>query len=490
MTFRPPSRREFIAISGSTLALGLSACRTSSPTISSTSASSPPVTTSSDPVIFDLGKLARQTFDWFWDVGDHTTGLVPDRWPTKSFASIASVGFALTAYPIGVSRGWISRAQARERTLNTLRFFDTAPQGPEATGKAGYKGFFYHFLKMEDGTRFGTTELSSVDTALLMGGILFAAQYFDGADAQEAEIRTLADRIYSRVDWQWMLGKGPFVSMGWHPEKGFIPAQWDIYNEAMLLHILAFGAPRYPLDPSLWTRLAARFDKSWGTHWGEEHLHFSPLFGHQYSHLWIDFRGIKDRYIATRGIDYFENSRRAVKAQRNYAIENPKGWDAYGPNMWGLTACDGPGDFKQAVGGKIREFYSYSARGPGERDDGTIAPTAAAASIAFAPELVLPCLAEMEKRYGSAIIGKYGFWDSFNPSLTSAEPNQLRHGKIVPDVGWVDGDYIGIDQGPILGMIANHEDDFVWNIMHKSAPIIRGLKKAGFTGGWLELARA
>lgn len=484
MTFRPPSRREFFILSGSALAFGLSACRYPSPETISPAPAAP------TDAGFDLGKLARQTFDWFWDLGDAKTGLIPDRWPTPSFASIAAVGFALTIYPVGVSRGWISREQARARTLATLRFFDTAPQGPEAKGRAGHKGFFYHFLSMEDGTRFGTTELSSVDTTLLLGGILFAAQWFDGNDTEEREIRTLAERIYGRVDWQWMLGNGPFVSMGWHPEKGFIPSQWDIYNEAMLLYVLAFASPTHAIDPAIWTRLTQRFDSSWGTHWGEEHLHFSPLFGHQYSHLWIDFRKIQDPYIRARGIDYFENSRRAVKAQRNYAIENPKGWDAYGPNIWGLTACDGPGDFKQVINGKEREFYSYSARGPGERDDGTLAPTAAAASIAFAPELVLSCLAEMEKRYGSAIIGKYGFWDSFNPSLTTADTGKLKHGKIVPGIGWVDGDYLGIDQGPILGMIANYEDDFVWSVMRKSPPIIRGLKKAGFSGGWLAAANA
>lgn len=481
MTFRQPSRREFLTTTtGAALALGLSGC-VYDRTFEKEGASTPAASSG-----FDLGKLAKQTFQWFWDVGDHKTGLVPDRWPTKSFASIASVGFALAAYPIGVSRGWITRAQARERTLNTMRFFDTAPQGPEATGKAGHKGFFYHFLKMEDGTRFGKTELSSVDTALLLGGVLFAAQWFDGGDAQETEIRTLAERIYSRVDWQWMYGQGPFVSMGWHPEKGFIKAQWNIYNEAMLLQILALAAPRYPLNPEMWGRLTKNFDERWGTHWGEDHLHFGPLFGHQYSHMFIDFRGIQDDYIRARGIDYFENSRRAVKAQRNYAIENAGDWAGYSENVWGLTACDGPGDFKQVEGGKERQFFSYSARGPGDRDDGTIAPTAAAASIAFAPELVMPCLAEMERRYGAGIIGEYGFWDSFNPTLTKAPAAGLRHGKIVDGVGWVDGDYIGIDQGPILGMIANHEQDFIWKTMRQNKHIITGLKRAGFKGGWLD----
>lgn len=434
---------------------------------------------------FDLDDLAQRTFQWFWDTGDAKTGLVPDRWPTPSFASIAAVGFGLTCYAIGAARGWITREQARERTLATMRFFDTAKQGPEATGTAGHKGFFYHFLDMKTGTRFGKTELSSVDTTLLFGGMLFSAQWFDGAHPEEVEIRTLANRIVGRADWRWMLGKGPYVSMGWHPETGHIPHTWDRYNEAMLLYILAFASDDHGIDPKIWTKLTKDFERSWGVHWGEEHLHFPPLFGHQYSHCWIDFRGIRDPYIESKGIDYFENSRRAVKAQRNYAIANPKGWAGYGENVWGLTACDGPGDFKAVIGGREREFHSYSARGPDDRDDGTLAPTAAAASIAFAPELVEPCLAEMNRRYGSAIMGQYGFWDSFNPTLTSDPPHRLQHGKVMPGVCWVDGDYLGIDQGPILIMIANHQQDFVWRTMRGCPVLTRGLKKAGFAGGWL-----
>ena len=434
---------------------------------------------------FSIADLSRRTFDWFWDLADPKTGLVPDRWPTPSFASIAAVGFGLTAYPYGVEKGWIARAAARERTLNTLRFFDRAPQGDARTGVSGHHGFFYHFLKMDDGLRFGSTELSSIDTALLLGGILFAAQYFDGDHTGEAEIRMLANRIYGRVEWDWMLGKGPFVSMGWHPETGFIIHQWDAYNEAMLLYILAFASPKHAISPAAWTRYTGNFDKSWGMHWGEEHLHFPPLFGHQYSHVWIDFRGIKDAYMRRRGIDYFENSRRATRAQRNYAIANPLGWKGYNKDVWGLTACDGPGDFKRMVGGQAREFFSYSARGPGDRDDGTIAPTAAGGSIAFEPRMAEEALANMHKRYGTAIYGRYGFFDSFNPTLTDAADIKLLHGKVIPGLCWVDGDYLGIDQGPILTMIANGQDDFVWRYMRRSPVIRNGLTKAGFSGGWL-----
>jgi hypothetical protein len=253
----------------------------------------------------------------------------------------------------------------------------------------------------------------------------------------------------------------------------------------MLLYILAFGSPTHAIDPAIWNRYTAKFDLSWGTHWGEEHLHFPPLFGHQYSHVWIDFRGIQDAYMRRRGIDYFENSRRATRAQRNYAIANLGDWAGYSGDIWGLTACDGPGDFKQVVRGKAREFFSYSARGPGDRDDGTIAPTAAGGSIAFEPAITEAALAKMHAQYGSVIYGQYGFLDSFNPTLTDPAGLKLLHGKIVPGLCWVDSDYLGIDQGPIITMIANAQDDFVWRHMRKSPVIRDGLRKAGFSGGWL-----
>ena len=434
-----------------------------------------------DPLIRDL---QERTFRYFWDTTDPETGLAPDRWPTPSFASIAAVGFALTAYPIGVTNGWITRDQARIRTLATLRFFATAPQGDGQSDASGYKGFFYHFLGVTKGRRFARAELSTIDTALLLGGVLFAQSWFDADDPQEAEIRSLADQLYAAVDWTWITPRAPFVSMGWHPESGFIPSDWNIYNEGLLLYVLALGSPSQPLPPETWSAWTARFDAQWSDKWGEPHLHFAPLFIHQYSHCWIDFRGIRDGYMAAKGIDYFENSRRAVRAQRNYAIANPGGWTGYGEDVWGLTACDGPGDFRQRIAGREREFFSYSARGPDDRDDGTLAPTAAAASIAFEPELAGRAVATMHARYGRGIYGRYGFLDSFNPTLTrTAEP--LKHGKIVPGIGWVDNDHLGIDQGPILLMIENLRSGMVWEVMRRNPHIRRGLQRAGFRGGWL-----
>lgn len=435
-----------------------------------------------------LDDLEQRTFRWFWDVADPRTGLVPDRSPSKSFCSIAAVGFALNAYAIGAERGWITRIQARERTLNTLRFFATAPQGNAAVGMTGHRGFFYHFIDMELGQRFESTELSSIDTVLLLAGVLFAARYYNWDHPGEAEIRRLAQDINDRVDWPWMLGKGPLVSMGWTPEQGFIESQWDRFNEATLLYLLAIGSPTHPIDPAVWHVWTANFAYSWGDHWGERHLAFPPLFGHQFSHLWVDFRGIRDPWLRSHDLDLFENSRRATRAQRNYAIANPGGWRGYGADCWGLTACDGPGDFKLAIDGREREFFSYSARGPGARDDGTLAPSAMASSIAFEPGLVLAGLAAMKRRFGSAIYGRYGFLDAFNPTLTKPPPGGLPHGRLVPGTGWVDVDYVGIDQGPIVGMIANYRDGLIWRMMRRSPPVVAGLRRVGFTGGWLDRA--
>ncbi|WP_298814112.1 glucoamylase family protein [uncultured Sphingomonas sp.] len=432
--------------------------------------------------------LQQRTFRYFWDTTDPATGLAPDRWPTSSFASIAAVGFALTAYPIGVANGWITRVEARDRTLATLRFFATAPQGPAASGTAGHHGLFYHFLDMASRHRFGRTELSTIDTALLMGGVLFAQSWFDREDAAEAEIRRLAEKLYCAVEWTWITPRKPFLSMGWHPESGFIASDWNIYNEGLLLYVLALGSPTHALPPETWTAWTDRFDAQWGNahggvRGGEPHLQFAPLFVHQYSHCFIDFRGIRDAYMARRGIDYFENSRRAVRAQRDYAIANPGGWAGYDADMWGLTACDGPGDFTRTIAGRPREFFSYSARGPGDRDDGTIAPTAGAASIAFEPALATRAIHAMHARYGRGIYTRYGFLDSFNPTLTDAAP--LKHGRVVPGIGWVDGDYLGIDQGPILIGIENQRSGLVWQTLRRNPHIRRGLERAGFTGGWL-----
>ncbi|GJG85787.1 hypothetical protein tb265_09680 [Gemmatimonadetes bacterium T265] len=439
--------------------------------------------------------LERRTFDWFWETTDSTTGLTPDRWPTRSFSSVAAVGFALTAYPIGVARGWVARDAARARVLTTLRFLWTAPQGPAPTGTAGDHGFFYHFLDMQTGRRFGRVELSTIDTALLLAGALACREYFDRPDPGEREVRALADSLYRRVDWDWARDGRPLVAMGWLPDsapgrkdvnaRGFITSSWYGYTEAMLLYAMALGSPTHPVPASAWPAFAGTY--KWDRFHGQQYLQFAPLFGHQYSHVWIDFRGIRDAYTRGRGIDYFENSRRAVLAQRAYATANPGGWRGYGPGAWGLTASDGPLDSTFAVDGRARTFHTYWARGAGTdelNDDGTLAPTAVGGSVPFAPEVALPTLVAMRRAYGEPLFGRYGFVDAFNPTLRAPGP-ALHHGRIVPGVGWFDTDYLGIDQGPVVAMLENYRSGLVWQLMRRNPDVTRGLCRAGFAGGWL-----
>ena len=441
-----------------------------------------------------LDDIEHRTFEFFWQTANPENGLIPDHWPPRKgipyFSSIAAVGFALTAYPIGVERGWITRAQARERVLTTLRFFANAPQGPSEDDDTGYHGFFYHFLDMQSGRRWGRqTEVSTIDTTLLMAGVLFDQTYFDRDHPEEREIRALADKLYRDIDWRWAQVRPPRVSMGWTPGGKFIPADWDGYNEAMILYILALGSPTHALQPDAWQAWTSTYDRTWGTfHGSKPHVGFAPLFGHQYSESWIDFRGIRDAYMRARDMDYFENSRRAVIGQRGYAIANPKHCKGYDADVWGLTASNGPGNtvWERADGTTIK-FHGYLARGADVGhvvDDCTIAPTAAVASIAFAPELVLPTIDAMYQRYGKWLYSEYGFLDAFNPSFRLDVP--LHGGRVVPNQGWFDDAYLGIDQGPILLMIENYRTGFVWKVMRRNPYIRRGLERAGFTGGWLD----
>ncbi|HEU5185899.1 MAG TPA: glucoamylase family protein, partial [Gemmatimonadaceae bacterium] len=451
---------------------------------SSPSAPVRPDTTQAQSDSAFLREVQERTFRFFWETSNATTKLIPDRWPTPSFSSVAAVGFGLTAYLVGVERGWTTRSTAADRVLATLRFFWRSPQSDQATQVTGYRGFYYHFLDMETGHRFQEVELSTIDTGLLLMGVLAAQEYFDANEPAEVEIRALADSIYLRVDWQWASVRPPAISMGWRPENGFITHDYDGYNEAMFLYVLALGSPTSPLPAESWEEFTSTY--RWAEFYGQPHVNFGPLFGHQYSHVWIDFRGIQDSYMRARGMDYFENSRRATLAQRAYAIDNPGGWQGYGPTLWGLTASDGPGNFTASIGGRGREFHDYWARGAasGEiRDDGTIAPTAVGGSVPFAPEVTIPALRAMRDGTGGNLYAQYGFRDAFNLTLT--QPGLAQRGTTVPGVGWFDVDYLGIDQGPILLMIENHRTGFVWSLMRENEYIVRGLCRAGFTGGWL-----
>jgi hypothetical protein len=435
------------------------------------------------PPFYD--EIERRTFLWFWHTANRKNGLVPDRWPTLTFSSIAAVGFALPAYAAGVERGWCTRAEARDLTLTTLRFFWNAPQGPQRSGTTGNAGFFYHFLDMETGLRFRQTELSSVDTTILLMGALFAGQYYDRDDPSEREIRQLAAALYGRADWNFFRSDGrALISMGWHPETGLIARSWDGFNEGLFIQILALGAPLHKVPDDIWALSTRPYPAFWRGQGPTRRLAFAPLFGQQYSHIWIDFRGIRDAPMRAAGIDYFENSRRETYANRAYCIANPMQWRGYSPDLWGLSACDGPGDFTLPFNGRRRTFFGYAARGPIDepdgRDDGTITPTAALGSLPFAPEIVIPAARALLRRPG--LFGGYGFKDSFNPSFTYAP---VETGPVDPRLGWVAKDHLGIDQGPILLQAANYRNEFVWRHMRRAPAIRRGLSRAGFTGGWL-----
>ncbi len=424
-----------------------------------------------------LDTLEQKTILWFLHVTPEATGLTPDRWPSASESSIAAVGFSLTVLPIASERGMITRGEAAERVKKTLDILLHAPQGDARAGVSGYRGFFYHFIAVADGTRAWNCELSTIDTALLMAGVLAAESYFDGGTDVESAIRAEADSLYRRVDWTWSAEGRPGMMLGWTPDQGADKNSWHGYNEAMIMYILALGSPTHPVEPRVWDYWTSTY--VWARYFGSEFLSFGPLFGHQYSHCWIDYRGIRDAYMREKGIDYFENSRRATYSQQGYGGENPAGFKDYSASIWGVTACDGPGDTTFGALGRKRQFIGYGGRGVSFDwilDDGTLAPTGPGGSVAFAPEICIPALKAMRERYDGRLYKEYGFVDAFNPTFITPETRD----------GWFDRDYLGIDQGPIAIMIENLRNGFVWNLLKKNPDVVRGLKRAGFTGGWLD----
>jgi hypothetical protein len=423
----------------------------------------------------DLARLQRDTFKYFADEVNPENGLVRDSTRRGSPSSIAAVGFALTAYTIAVERKYMSRSEAVKRTLATLRFFHDAPHGKQRDA-TGYKGFYYHFLDMETGRRANKCEISTIDTTYLLAGALSASCYFDADTIAERELRELAEALYKRADWHWAQNGALTVSHGWRPERGFIRYRWSGYSEALILYFLGLASPTFPLPPEsykAWTRTY-----KWKKLYEQEFVYAGPLFIHHLSHMWIDFRGIHDDYMRGKAIDYFENSRRAIYAQQAYAMRNPKKFAGYGRFSWGITASDGPGPAEQRINGRRVRFFDYRARSiPYGPDDGTLAPWAVAASLPFAPEIVLPSLFQLNKDYPE-ITSKYGFKCSYNPTFTS----QGRK-------GWISQGYYGLDQGPIIMMIENYRTEFVWRLMRRCPFIVSGLQRAGFRGGWLVRAQ-
>ena len=420
-----------------------------------------------------LDTLQWETFEYFLREVNPRNGLIADKtregWP----ASIAATGLALAAYPIGVERGFMTRDEAAAITLTTLRFLWDSEQSTAADA-TGYKGFYYHFLHMDTGKRAWQCELSTIDSTFLLAGALAAAMYFDRDEENEQRIRTLAEDLYRRADWRWAQNRGATVTLGYKPRQGFLRYRWEGYDEALLLYVLGLGSPTHPLSDESYAAWLSTY--TWSRIYDHEFVYAGPLFIHQLSHLWIDFRGIQDAFLREKGIDYFENSRRATYVQREYAIRNPPGFAGYSKDCWGVTASDGPGPATIKVNGVVRKFFDYIARGaPYGPDDGTIAPWAVVASLPFAPEIVMPAIRyfhDIELKQSDS----YGFKATFNPTFPVKDKNQY---------GWVSPWNFGLNQGPIVLMIENYRTGMLWQLMRRCPHIVRGLGRAGFTGGWL-----
>ena len=422
----------------------------------------------------ELRRIQRRAFAYFEHEYNPANGLVRDKTAPDWPASIAATGLALTCYPIAVERGWMSEREALARTLATLRFFRDSAQGeqPDATG---CRGFYYHFLDMQDGRRAWHCEISTVDSAFLLGGMLAAAAYFTGDTPEQREVREVAQFLYRRVEWPWAVSSTGTIGHGWRPETGFIEFRWEGFDEALLLYTLALGSPTHPVEPAAYEAWCSTYE--WKRCYDIDYLYCGPLFTHQLSHVWIDFRQLQDAFLRGKGIDYFENSRRATLVQQRYAIDNPMRFKAYGANAWGITASDGPGPEVRRIDGIERRFYDYEGRGaPFGVDDGTLAPWAVVASLPFAPDIVLPTIDNFVHTLALHEPHRYGFRATFNPTYDG-----------IPDspAGWVSEWHYGLNLGPIVLMIENHLSGAVWRLMRSVAPLADGLRRAGFTGGWL-----
>src|SRR5580704_13855304 len=429
----------------------------------------------------DIIELQRLAFRYFLDHTNARNGLVADNTGKDSPCSIAATGLGLSCYPIAVVNGWLKREDSAERVLTALQFFERSPQGPEPD-VTGYKGFYYHFLEMKDGRRAGECELSTVDSAFLLAGMLVAGAYFDTDSPAEREIRDAADALFRRADWQWALYAVPCNENGWPtqtaedvtiihggaPESGFISYRYQGYDESLLMHVLGFGSSTFALPPECYAAWQKTFD--WRKQYEIEYLHAGPLFIHQLSHCWLDLREIIDGFMKSKGINYVENSRRAVAVQERYAQENPQKFRGYGPLCWGLSASDGPGPATKTIDNSNRDFWMYEARGvPDGPDDGTLAPGAVAASVPFATELVIDTIRELVRAHPN-LRSEYGLRASLNPTFGD----------------WISPLNYGLDQGPIVMMIENHRTGLLWNLMRRCPFVWRGLRQAGFTSGWLD----
>lgn len=449
-------------------------------------ATTPPAPAPVKPLSPAVADLEKRTFAFLRDAADPATGLVRERSGDQAPWSIAATGQALALWPVGVARGWITRAVARDRTLAALRFLDQAPSGDDRTGHAGHRGFFYATLDRATGQRAPGAPLSSGATATLHMGMLVAASWFDANDPGEMEIGRLAYDLVERTEWPWFQRATPRVSQHWTPEQGFGTETWAGYGAGMSVYLLGLGAIRNPLSDDAWSAWTAGYPACWRGEGETRHLAAAPLTSHHESQLWIDFRGLRDAVMRGANSDYHENTRRAAMANRAYCLANPEHWRGYEKHVWGLGTCDGPGPMTIEHRGASRALRGHGARGPlGQPDgfdDGTIAPAAAAASIAFVPELAEPAIQAMRRL--PRLYGRHGFPDAFNPTLRDRAIRPIA-GTIEPRLGWMAPGHRAAAQASILAGIANHRDEFIWRRLRAATAIRRGLERAGFVGGWL-----
>jgi hypothetical protein len=423
-----------------------------------------------------LDALQRSAFQYFLDHSNADNGLAADATREGAPSSIAAVGFALSAYPIGIERGWIARADAVARVLQTLRFLAASNQSGSAQS-TGYRGFYFHFLDMHSGARVWESELSIIDSALLLAGVLAAAAYFTAATPAESQLRALADALYRRADWRWAQNDGAAITHGWKPECGFLNYGWDGYSEAIILYALALGSHTHP--PSDDSYRAWGLTYQWENLYDQELLYAGPIFVHQLSHAWIDFRGIRDGFMREKKCDYFENSRRATFVQQGYARRNPRSFTGYAADCFGLSAGEGPRASAQTVAGRQQPFFAYAARGvPYGPDDGTLAGPGVLASLPFAPEVVLPTVRRLYDPAAPEPCRRL-LASGFNPTC-SVDAN----GDPDP-AGWVSPGRLGFDQGLALMMIENHRSGLPWQLGRRCDYLRIGLRRAGFRGGWL-----
>ncbi|MGP1666940.1 MAG: glucoamylase family protein, partial [Rhodanobacter sp.] len=401
-------------------------------------------------------------------------GLVADSDKAGAAASIAATGFALSCYPIAVERSWLSRKQAADTTLRTLEFFADSPQGTGAQA-TGHKGFYYHFLDMQSGKRANQCELSTIDSAMLMAGMVVVGEYFNRKNATETKLRAVGKQLVERADWAWTLDKEKGeVNHSWLPGKGFRKADWEGYTEALMMYVLGAASTSHPLPRKIYERVAQGY--KWHNNAGLAWIHAAPLFIHLFAQAWLDLRGVQDGFVNQNAhIDYAENTRRAIAVQRDYARLNPFNYAGYDEDIWGLSACEGPDGTYTLNNGSHQHFSGYAARGvTAGPDDGTLVPWAAATCMAHSPNSALAGVRALLERYPRALRDGQ-FVGAINPSLRGDGPE-----------GWIAPACFGIDQGLVVMMIENARSGLVWDLTKHSTVVKNGLKNLGFRGGWLK----